>query len=89
VRYAEKLKSEFLEASSSSPSPPLHSFPSSFPRKSSKPKSKPKVEKTEEEKKFKKRARFFLAAQFLAVVIYVSVMGGGSSDELEYEDEDD
>jgi metaxin len=34
VRYAEKLKSEFLEASSSSPSPPLHSFPSSFPRKS-------------------------------------------------------
>jgi len=51
VRYAEKLKSEFLEASSSSPSPPLHSFPSSFPRKSSKPKSKPKVEKTEEEKK--------------------------------------
>ncbi|CAE5989506.1 unnamed protein product [Arabidopsis arenosa] len=89
VRYAEKLKSEFLEASSSSPSPPLHSFPSSFPRKSSKPKSKPKVEKTEEEKKFKKRARFFLAAQFLAVVIYVSVMGGGSSEELEYEDEDD
>lgn len=55
----------------------------------SKPKSKPKVEKTEEEKKFKKRARFFLAAQFLAVVIYLSVMGGGSSDELEYEDEDD
>ncbi|CAH8262422.1 unnamed protein product [Arabidopsis lyrata] len=89
VRYAEKLKSEFLEASSSSPSPPLHSFPSSFPRKSSKPKGKPKVEKTEEEKKFKKRARFFLAAQFLAVVVYVSVMGGGSSEELEYEDEDD
>ncbi|EFH62501.1 hypothetical protein ARALYDRAFT_480824, partial [Arabidopsis lyrata subsp. lyrata] len=88
VRYAEKLKSEFLEASSSSPSPPLHSFPSSFPRKSSKPKGKPKVEKTEEEKKFKKRARFFLAAQFLAVVVYVSVMGGGSSEELEYEDED-
>ncbi|CAH2051275.1 unnamed protein product [Thlaspi arvense] len=88
VRYAEKLKSEFLEASSSSPSPPLHSFPSSFSRKSSKPKSKPKTEKTEEEKKFKKRARFFLAAQFLAVVIYLSVMGGGSSNELEYEDED-
>lgn len=30
VRYAERLKSEFLEAPSSSPSPPLHSFPSSF-----------------------------------------------------------
>ena len=30
VRYAERLKSEFLEESSSSPSPPLHSFPSSF-----------------------------------------------------------
>ncbi|XP_023641696.1 mitochondrial outer membrane import complex protein METAXIN [Capsella rubella] len=89
VRYAEKLKAEFLEASSSSPSPPLHSFPSSFSRKGSKPKSKPKVEKTAEEKKFKKRARFFLAAQFLAVVMYLSVMGGGSSDELEYEDEDD
>uniref|UniRef100_A0A1J3INA0 Metaxin n=1 Tax=Noccaea caerulescens TaxID=107243 RepID=A0A1J3INA0_NOCCA len=89
VRFAEKLKSEFLEASSSSPSPPLQSFPSPFSRKGSKPKSKPKTEKTEEEKKFKKRARFFLAAQFLAVVIYLSVMGGGSSsDELEYEDED-
>ncbi|CAN8257641.1 unnamed protein product [Cochlearia groenlandica] len=89
VTYAEKLKSEFLESSSSSPSPPLHAFPSSFSRKGSKPKSKPKTEKTEEEKKFKKRARFFLAAQFLAVVVYISVMGGGSSDELEYEDGDD
>ncbi|ESQ50538.1 hypothetical protein EUTSA_v10022785mg [Eutrema salsugineum] len=88
VRYAEKLKSEFLEGSSSSPSPPLHSFPSSFSRKGSKPKSKPKTEKTEEEKKFKKRAKFFVAAQFLAVVLYLSVMGGGSSNELEYEDED-
>lgn len=54
----------------------------------SKPKSKPKAEMSEEEKKFKKRARFFLAAQFLAVVIYVSVMGGVSSDEVEYEDDD-
>ncbi|RID44303.1 hypothetical protein BRARA_I01108 [Brassica rapa] len=88
VRYAERLKSEFLEESSSSPSPPLHSFPSSFSGKGSKPKNKPKAEKSEEEKKFKKRARFFLAAQFLAVVIYVSVMGGGSSDEVEYEDDD-
>ncbi|CAN8271132.1 unnamed protein product [Cochlearia groenlandica] len=93
LRYADKLKSEFLEASSSSsssPSPPLHSFPSSFSRKSSKAKSKPKKrEKTEEEKKFKKRARFFLAAQFLAVVAYLSVMGGGSnSDEMEYDGED-
>lgn len=124
VRYAERLKSEFLEESSSSPSPPLHSFPSSFSGKGkthpnltiyvlifllyatkldmsqlcgvnesfwcsgSKTKSKPKAEKSEEEKKFKKRARFFLAAQFLAVVIYVSVMGGVSSDEVEYEDDD-
>ncbi|KFK40284.1 hypothetical protein AALP_AA3G354900 [Arabis alpina] len=89
VSYAERLKSEFLVDSSSSPSPPLHSFPSSLPRKGSKPKTKPKAEKTEEEKKFKKRARFFLAAQFLAVVLYLSVMGGVSSDEQEYEDEDD
>ncbi|KAF3504523.1 hypothetical protein F2Q69_00040580 [Brassica cretica] len=88
VRYAERLKSEFLEESSSSPSPPLHSFPSSFSGKGSKTKSKPKAEKSEEEKKFKKRARFFLAAQFLAVIIYVSVMGGVSSDEVEYEDDD-
>ncbi|XP_010548596.1 PREDICTED: mitochondrial outer membrane import complex protein METAXIN [Tarenaya hassleriana] len=88
VRYAEKLKSDFLEASSSSSPSPLHSFASSFSRKSSKPKSKPKGEKTEEEKKFKKRARFFLAAQFIAIVLYLSVMGGVSSDELEYEDDD-
>lgn len=33
VRYAEKLRLEFLKAPSSSSSPPLHSFPSSFSRK--------------------------------------------------------
>ncbi|CAH8305190.1 unnamed protein product [Eruca vesicaria subsp. sativa] len=87
VRYAEKLKLYFLEASSSS-LPPLHSFPSSFSKKGSKENSKPKAEKTEEEKKFKKRAKFFQAAQFLAVGIYLSVMGGVSNDELEYEDDD-
>ncbi|GKV20550.1 hypothetical protein SLEP1_g30651 [Rubroshorea leprosula] len=94
VRYAGKLKMEFLEANSSSSAPQPHSFPSSSaPRRqtsnwSSKPKSKPKREKTEEEKKFKWRSKYFLAAQGLAVLLFLSVMGYGSAEvELEGDDE--
>ncbi|MBA0553194.1 hypothetical protein Golob_012396, partial [Gossypium lobatum] len=95
VRYAEKLKTELIESGSSSSGPQFHSVPSSStPRKgssnwSSKPKSKPKREKTEEEKTFKRRAKYFLAAQLLAVLLFLSVMGGYDSGDLELDDEDE
>ncbi|MBA0736135.1 hypothetical protein Gogos_009709 [Gossypium gossypioides] len=95
VRYAEKLKTELIESGSSSSGPQFRSVPSSStPRKgpsnwSSKPKSKPKREKTEEEKTFKRRAKYFLAAQLLAVLLFLSVMGGYDSGDLELDDEDE
>ncbi|XWS28132.1 hypothetical protein CRYUN_Cryun25bG0039400 [Craigia yunnanensis] len=95
VRYAEKLKMELIESGSSSSGPQFHSVPSSSaPRKgpsnwSSKPKSKPKREKTEEEKTFKRRAKYFLAAQLLAVLLFLSVMGGNDSGDLELDDDDE
>ncbi|XVE79964.1 hypothetical protein DITRI_Ditri14bG0099700 [Diplodiscus trichospermus] len=96
VRYAEKLKVELIQSGSSSSGPQFHSVPStSAPRKgpsnwSSKPKSKPKREKTEEEKTFKRRAKYFLAAQLLAVLLFLSLMGGYDSGDLELDtDEED
>lgn len=59
------------------------------PQLGSKPKSKPKREKTEEEKTFKRRAKYFLAAQLLAVLLFLSVMGGYDSGDLELDDEDE
>ncbi|XP_021893185.1 mitochondrial outer membrane import complex protein METAXIN isoform X2 [Carica papaya] len=90
VRYSERLKMDFLEAGSSSSSvPQAHSVPSPSSRKGSKPKSKPKREKTEEEKTFKRRAKYFLAAQLLAVLLFLSVMGGNDFGEAEFENDDD
>ncbi|KAG8484983.1 hypothetical protein CXB51_021686 [Gossypium anomalum] len=59
------------------------------PQLGSKPKSKPKREKTEEEKTFKRRAKYFLAAQLLAVLLFLSMMGGYDSGDLELDDEDE
>ncbi|WRX33522.1 Thioredoxin-like fold - like 2 [Theobroma cacao] len=95
VRYAEKLKMELIESGSSSSGPQFHSVPSSSaPRKDSsnwrsKPKSKPKREKTDEEKTFKRRAKYFLGAQLLAVLLFLSVMGGYDSGDMEFDDDDE
>lgn len=91
VRYADKLKLEFVEGGSSSSTPPLHTDPSSsFSRRAgSKPKSKPKREKTEEEKQFKKRAKYFLVTQLVAVLVFMSLLGGSDDAEVELEDDDD
>ncbi|XP_021276102.1 mitochondrial outer membrane import complex protein METAXIN [Herrania umbratica] len=95
VRYAEKLKMEFIESGSSSSGAQFHSVPSSSaPRKDSsnwrsKPKSKPKREKTDEEKTFKRRAKYFLGAQLLAVLLFLSVMGGYDSGDMEFDDDDE
>ncbi|KAF5742908.1 Metaxin-related isoform 1 [Tripterygium wilfordii] len=96
VRYAEKLKREFVEGGSLPSSlPQLSGDPSSStPRRgpskwSSKPKNKPKREKTEEEKTFKRRAKYFLATQVVAVVLFLSIIGGHDSSEVELDDDDE
>ncbi|KAF6141776.1 hypothetical protein GIB67_027954 [Kingdonia uniflora] len=90
VRYCEKHKIEVLEAGSSSSSVPSSSFnPSSpsMPKRgtpsswSTKSKNKPKKEKTEEEKTFRKRSKYFLATQLVAVVLFLSLLTGGTDDE--------
>ncbi|KAL3534913.1 hypothetical protein ACH5RR_003374 [Cinchona calisaya] len=95
VRYAENLKLEFVDADSSSSSvlrSPSDS--SSAPRRGptnwkSNPMSKPKREKTEEEKKFKRRAKYFLVTQLVAVLVFISLLGGSADAEVEFEDGDD
>ncbi|KAF8392796.1 hypothetical protein HHK36_021033 [Tetracentron sinense] len=97
VRYAEKLKIEFLEAGPSSTSGPRSPLDpsSSTPRRgapsywSSKPKSKPKREKTEEEKTFRRRAKYFLATQLVAVLVFLSLLGGSDDALVEIDDDDD
>lgn len=95
VRYAENLKLEFIDAASDSYSTSRSSDPSSsVPKKGpsnwrSNPKSKPKREKTEEEKKFKRRAKYFLVTQLVAVLVFISLLGGSDNAEVELEDGDD
>lgn len=94
VKYAETLKIEYVDASSSSSSVP-QSDPSSSASKrgpsnwSSKPKSKPTREKTQEDKKFRRRAKYFLATQVVAVLLFLSVLGGSGGAEVELGDDDD
>ncbi|XP_057472774.1 mitochondrial outer membrane import complex protein METAXIN-like [Actinidia eriantha] len=95
VRYADKLKMEFIDSGSSSSIPPANADPlSSFARGStsnwsSKPKSKPKKEKTEEEKKFRRRAKYFLVTQLVAVLVFLSLLGGSDDAEVELDDDYD
>ena len=51
-----------------------------------KPKPKAKKERTEEEKKFRQRAKYFLATQLVAVLVFLSLMGGVDSSELDDDD---
>ncbi|XP_062233510.1 mitochondrial outer membrane import complex protein METAXIN-like [Phragmites australis] len=90
VNFAKHHKAQLLEASSlsavgSSPDPPS----SSTPRKRAstgrtyKPKPRAKKERTEEEKTFRRRAKYFLATQLAAVLAFLSLMGGVDSSELD------
>lgn len=91
VTYAENLKTEYVDASLPVP----QSDPSSSASKrgptywSSKPKKKTTREKTEEEKKFRRRAKYFLATQAVAVLVFLSVIGGSYGGEVEVDDDDD
>ncbi|KAJ4709273.1 mitochondrial outer membrane import complex protein METAXIN-like [Melia azedarach] len=90
ISYAENFKTQFIEAGSSSSIPQFPSDPSSSaPRKGSKPNPKPKREKTEEEKTFRRRAKYFLATQLFAIVLFLSVMGGYDISEVELDDDED
>lgn len=51
-----------------------------------KPKPRAKKERTEEEKKFRRRAKYFLATQLVAVLVFLSLMGGVDSSELDDDD---
>ncbi|KAM7507268.1 hypothetical protein LguiA_017721 [Lonicera macranthoides] len=95
VRYAEKHKTELLEAgSSSSSTAPSQPDPSSWAPKrgpsnwSSKPKSKPKREKTEEEKKFRRRAKYFLVTEMVAVLVFLSLVARSDDSEVDLDDEE-
>ncbi|XP_020409370.1 mitochondrial outer membrane import complex protein METAXIN isoform X2 [Prunus persica] len=85
VRYVDRLKTEFVDAGSSSSVP---NYPSSAaPRRGSKPKSKPKREKTKEEKSFQRRSKYFLVAQLVSVVLFVTLMARADDAEIELDDE--
>ncbi|XP_050373235.1 mitochondrial outer membrane import complex protein METAXIN [Argentina anserina] len=95
VGYASRIKMELIDAGTSSSVPNFHANPSSSaPRGGpsnwrSRPKTKPKREKTKEEKDFKRRAKYFLAAQLVSVVVFVTLMSqvDGLEDELDYDAE--
>lgn len=55
----------------------------------SKPKREPKREKTEEEKTFRRRGKYFLAAQAISVLVFLSLLGGSDDAEVDIDDEDD
>jgi len=55
----------------------------------SKPKKEPKMERTEEEKTIRRRARYFLVTQVVAVLVFLSVMSSNDFSEVEVDDDDD
>ncbi|KAG9160381.1 hypothetical protein Leryth_008785 [Lithospermum erythrorhizon] len=93
VRYAEHLKTECMDSSSTS-TPLSQSDPSSSSTKrgpskwSSKPKPKQKREKTEEEKKFGKRAKYFLVTQMVAVLVFLTIINSSGATDMEFDDDD-
>ncbi|XP_022922095.1 mitochondrial outer membrane import complex protein METAXIN-like [Cucurbita moschata] len=98
VRYAEKCMTELIEVDtsslpSSSSARSSSGASSSAPRRgpynwSSKPKSKQKKEKTEEEKTFKRRGKYFVGAQVVAVLLFLTLMGRGDDAEMELDDDE-
>ncbi|KAK4370100.1 hypothetical protein RND71_009575 [Anisodus tanguticus] len=93
VKYTEKYKSELVDSSTSSSSGtqsqsvPSSSVPRHPSQWSSKPKSKPKREKNEEEK-FRRRAKYFLVTQLVAVLVFLSLLGGSDADEVALDEDD-
>ena len=55
----------------------------------SKPKSKPKKERTKEEITFRRRAKYFLVTQLVAVLLFLTLMGRPEDAEIELDDDDE
>nr|GMD26618.1 mitochondrial outer membrane import complex protein METAXIN [Ipomoea batatas] len=94
VRYTENLKIQFIDATELPSLSPSHTDPSSSTTRrtsnwSSKPKTKPQKKRTEEEKKFRRRAKYFLVTQLVAVLVFLSLLGGSDDGEVELDDDDD
>ncbi|KAH1201262.1 Mitochondrial outer membrane import complex protein METAXIN [Glycine max] len=92
VRYVQQCKTELIDAAPSpSSAPQFHTDATSSASKShssSKPKSKPKREKTQEEKTFKRKAKYFVVAQLVAVVVFLTLMTSFDDAEVELDDDD-
>ncbi|MED6191521.1 hypothetical protein PIB30_001254 [Stylosanthes scabra] len=91
VRYVQQCKTEFID---DNPTPTYSwqfhtagsSSTSSRSTSSSKTKSKPKREKTEEEKTFKRRSKYFVAAQLVAVVVFITIMTSFDDAEVDLDE---
>ncbi|OIW14234.1 hypothetical protein TanjilG_21374 [Lupinus angustifolius] len=93
VRYVQQRKTELIEAGAfPSNDTPFHAGASSSASRGSKSKSKPKGDKTKEESKeektYRKRAKYFVVAQVVAVVLFVSIMSGYGNGDVEVDDAD-
>lgn len=92
VKYTETHSRELVETAPTGTLPnanPSSSMPKrgGFSNWSSKPKSKSRKERSEEEKKFRRRAKYFLATQVVAILIFLSLMGGNDEADIELDDE--
>ncbi|CAL5199301.1 unnamed protein product [Lathyrus oleraceus] len=89
VRYVRKCKTEIIEAG-----PQTHTDASSSgfripSTQRQKFKSAPKRKKTDEEKRFKSKGRYFVAAQLVAVAVFLTLMISFDFAEVEVENVDD
>ncbi|KAI4381126.1 hypothetical protein MLD38_007234 [Melastoma candidum] len=89
VRYAEKHKATCLDAASSSHGEGFIPTPaSSIPRQGTKPKRKQRRERTEEEKNFRKKTKYFLIAQVIAVLSFLTIMNRSDDGDVDFDEED-
>ncbi|CAH9096033.1 unnamed protein product [Cuscuta epithymum] len=94
VKYTKNFKLQFIDTTELPSISQLHNEPSSSTSRrnstwSSKPKTKPQKKKmTEEEKKFRRRSKYFLVTQLVAVLVYLSVLGGSDDVEADLDDGD-
>ncbi|GAU42084.1 hypothetical protein TSUD_200720 [Trifolium subterraneum] len=89
VRYVQKCKTELKEAGPQSHTNASPSGSRSQSTKRPKAKSVPKREKSEAEKTFKRRGSYFVAAQLVAVVVYLTLMLTFDGTEVEIENDVD
>lgn len=52
-------------------------------------KPKPKREKTEEEKTFRRKAKYFIATQLISVLVFLTIMGGSETGDLDMDNDEE